>query len=154
MPTLLTQSGRLGQHTKIILMTRRSGDAGVQLECSTFALAHTQTQPWGIEIPGQCPQCGSTNSWEKVSVKEGESIKQYIFRCLFRDCSRDQLPDRLPPYRILVTKPEGSLVNGARMPNCGWFQSPSTFFAEPSHSGEKRKAGVLASRSKKGRREC
>ncbi|KAG1786053.1 uncharacterized protein HD556DRAFT_1450034 [Suillus plorans] len=57
-PELLALSGRLGLHTKVILMTLDTTSPNCQLECTTFARAHTQTQPWGIEVPAQCPQCG------------------------------------------------------------------------------------------------
>ncbi|KIK31623.1 hypothetical protein CY34DRAFT_19739, partial [Suillus luteus UH-Slu-Lm8-n1] len=68
-PALLSLSNRLGQHTKVILMTKDDAINGPRLSVTTFARAHTQTQPWGIDVPAQCPLCGSTNSWsDKVGV--------------------------------------------------------------------------------------
>ncbi|KAG1726468.1 hypothetical protein EDB19DRAFT_2043000 [Suillus lakei] len=68
-PTLLSLSSRLGQHSKVILMTLDDAADSPRLLVMTFACTHPQTQPWGIEVPAQCPTCGFTNNWsEKMAV--------------------------------------------------------------------------------------
>ncbi|KAG1718762.1 hypothetical protein EDB19DRAFT_1920080 [Suillus lakei] len=62
-PTLLSLSNRLGLHTNVIVMT--TVDDAVQLSVTMFARAHPQTKPWGINVPAQCPLCGSTSSWSE-----------------------------------------------------------------------------------------
>lgn len=140
-PTLLTMSGGLGQHTSVILMTPVNIDGCCKLELTTFAHAHTQTSPWGLHIPAQCPQCGSTKSWaERVAVTVSDesrnmhasrqaSVCQYIYTCKYTNCGSMQ---KLPCYKFSVTKPPGSIINSARTKNCAWFQSPSSHFVSQS----------------------
>ncbi|OAX36495.1 hypothetical protein K503DRAFT_772460 [Rhizopogon vinicolor AM-OR11-026] len=140
-PTLLSLSSRLGLHTHVCLMTRQHGYSCVQLECTIFSLADAQTRPWGIEIPGQCPQCGSISAWKKASLTNGPGVVKYAYSCQFSQCGTEQ---RLDPYKVIITKPPGVLVNAARTSSCGWFQSPSSFFAELSPPSKgKRKTGAL-----------
>lgn len=139
-PALLSLSNRLGQHTKVILMTKDDAINGPRLSVTTFARAHTQTQPWGIDVPAQCPLCGSTNSWsDKVGVTALEKsdrsnapdqavVTSYIFTCTYTECGRSQGKH---PHRFNITKPPGNLVGGAKSKSSGWFQSPSTFFSTP-----------------------
>ncbi|KAG1898922.1 uncharacterized protein F5891DRAFT_981575 [Suillus fuscotomentosus] len=118
-----------------------------KLELTTFARAHTETSPWGLDIPAQCPQCGSTKSWaERVAVTVA-------------DKSHDEdAPDcvSLPPYKLSVTKPPGSIVNSAKTKNCAWFQSPSTHFVLQSSAvstqGKHMNEGVPTGTAKKARR--
>ncbi|KAG1863116.1 hypothetical protein F4604DRAFT_1683705 [Suillus subluteus] len=140
-PTLLSMSGGLGQHTSVILMTPVNIDGCCKLELTTFARAHTQTSPWGVPIPAQCPQCGSTKSWgERVAVTVSDenrdahasaqgSVCQYIYTCKYTNCGSTQ---KLPCYKFSVTKPPGSIINTARTKNCAWFKSPSTHFVSQS----------------------
>ncbi|KAG1743600.1 uncharacterized protein EDB91DRAFT_1247101 [Suillus paluster] len=140
-PTLLSMSGGLGQHTSVILMTPVNIDGCCKLELTTFARAHTQTSPWGVPIPAQCPQCGSTKSWgERVAVTVSDenrdahasaqgSVCQYIYTCKYTNCGSTQ---KLPCYKFSVTKPPGSIINNARTKNCAWFKSPSTHFVSQS----------------------
>ncbi|KAG1740267.1 hypothetical protein EDB19DRAFT_1908441 [Suillus lakei] len=139
--TLLSMSGSLGQHTSIILMTPINIDGCCKLELTTFARTHTQTSPWGIPIPAQCPQCGSTKSWaERVAVTVSDenhdthashqvSVCQYIYTCKYTNCGSMQ---KLPCYKFSVTKPPGSIINSTRTKNCVWFKSPSTHFVSQS----------------------
>ncbi|KAG1879765.1 hypothetical protein F4604DRAFT_1922977 [Suillus subluteus] len=120
-PTLLSMSGGLGQHASIILMT--------------------PTSPWGLHIPAQCPQCGSTKSWaDRVSVTVSDesrnahascqaSVCQYIYTCKYTNCGSVQ---KLPCYKFSVTKPPGSIIKSARTKKCAWFKSPSTHFVSQS----------------------
>ncbi|KAG1864357.1 hypothetical protein F4604DRAFT_1928800 [Suillus subluteus] len=139
-PALLSLSNRLGQHSKVILMTKDDAITRPQLSVTTFARAHTQTQPWGIEVPAQCPLCGSTNSWsEKVGVTaldesqvigdpDQATVARYIYTCTHIECDKSQ---GKPPHRFHVAKPPGFLVSMAKSKRSGWFQSPSTIFPPP-----------------------
>jgi hypothetical protein len=127
--TLLSLSNRLGQHTNIIVMTTMD-DAinGTQLSVTTFSRAHPQTKPWGIEVPAQCPLCGSTNSWsEKVGVTAPAqaTVINYVYICTYIDCSKCQGKS---PHRFDIAKPPGFLIGAAKSKTSGWFQSPSTIF--------------------------
>ncbi|KIK33203.1 hypothetical protein CY34DRAFT_100020, partial [Suillus luteus UH-Slu-Lm8-n1] len=136
-PALLSLSNRLGQHTKVILMTKDDAVNRPQLSLTTFACAHPQTQPWGIEVPAQCPLCGSTNSWsDKVGVSAvdeshlvGDSdhaaVISYIYTCKYIDCGKTQ---GKRPHKFHIAKPPGKLINAAKSMGSGWFQSPSTIF--------------------------
>lgn len=153
-PELLSLSGRLGLHTKVILMTPDPTSPHRQLECTTFARAHTQTQPWGMEVPAQCPQCGSTKSWsEKVALTvhadshrfaemSNPSVTRYVYSCKYSNCGTAQ---RLAPHKFIIERPPGFMVNSARTTKCGWFQAPSTFYSPPSLMKGKRKSQVDAS---------
>ncbi|KAG1807567.1 hypothetical protein EV424DRAFT_1543857 [Suillus variegatus] len=122
-PELLSLSGRLGLHTKVILMTPDPTSPHRQLECTTFARAHTQTQPWGMEVPAQCPQCGSTKSWsEKVALTvradshqfaetSNPSVTRYVYSCKYSNCGTAQ---RLAPHKFIIERPPGFMVNSAR----------------------------------------
>ncbi|KAG1806326.1 uncharacterized protein HD556DRAFT_1302831 [Suillus plorans] len=80
-PELLSLSGHLGLHTKVILVTLDPTSLHHQLECTIFACAHTQTQPWGIEVPMQCPQCGSIKSWsEKIALTSAVTSELSVTR--------------------------------------------------------------------------
>ncbi|KAG1892919.1 uncharacterized protein F5891DRAFT_986304 [Suillus fuscotomentosus] len=155
----------LGQHTSIILMTRVNIEGCCKLELTTFACAHTQTSPWGWDIPAQFPQCGSTKSWaERVTVTVADkshdedapdhvSVCWYIYTCKYTNCGSMQ---KLPPYKLSVTKPPGSIVNSAKAKNCAWFQSPSTHFVLQSSAvstqGKRMNEGVPTGTAKKARR--
>lgn len=140
-PTLLSLSSRLGQHTKVILMTRDDANGTRKLLVTTFARAHIQTQPWGIQVPAQCPRCGSTNSWsERVGSKafteslnsgvaDQVSVSRYLYSCLYAQCGKAQ---GMPCYKFHIDKPPGSIINAAKSKSSGWFQSPSTTFPPPS----------------------
>ncbi|KAG2089641.1 hypothetical protein BD769DRAFT_1679873 [Suillus cothurnatus] len=137
-----------------------------KLELTTFACAHTQTSPWGLDIPAQCPQCGSTKSWAaRVTVTVADkshdtdtpdhvSVCWYIYTCKYTNCSSMQ---KLPPYKLLVTKPPGSIVNSAKTKNCAWFQSPSTHFVLQSSAlstqGKRMNEEVPTGTAKKAHRE-
>ncbi|KAG1747473.1 hypothetical protein EDB19DRAFT_1826196 [Suillus lakei] len=165
-PTLLSMSGGLGQHTSVILMTPVNIDGCCKLELTTFARAHTQTSPWGIPIPVQCPQCGSTKSWaERVAVTVSDenrdahasrqvSVCQYIYTCKYTNCGSTQ---KLPRYKFSVTKPPGSIINSARTKNCAWFKSPSTHFVSQSlpdsTQGKRKNETAPPGTAKKARRQ-
>ncbi|KAG1850367.1 hypothetical protein DFJ58DRAFT_729245 [Suillus subalutaceus] len=118
-PGLLALSSRLGQHSKVILMTKDDTADNRWLLVTMFGRAHPQTQPWGIEVPGQCPLCGLTNSWsEKVAVM------------LFDVDTGDQATGK-PPHKFHISKPPGSMVSGTRTKQSTWFQSPSSIFPPP-----------------------
>ncbi|KAG2031759.1 hypothetical protein BDR03DRAFT_1015794 [Suillus americanus] len=108
-PSLLSLSNRLGLHSKIISMTRDNTTHSPRLFVTTYIRAHLQTQPWGIEVPSQCPLCGSTNSV----------------------AAQDQATGGKSPHRFQIDKPPGFLVNAAKSRNSGWFQSPSVIFPSP-----------------------
>ncbi|KAG2140220.1 uncharacterized protein EDB93DRAFT_1105958 [Suillus bovinus] len=139
-PALLFLFNRLGQHSKVILMTRDDSANSPRLLVTTFACAHMQTQPWGIEVPGQCPLCGSTNSWsEKVGVavlnksedanaQDWATVARYIYTCTYIGCGKSQ---EKPSHRFYMDKPPGVLVNAAKSKTSGWFKSPSTIFPPP-----------------------
>jgi hypothetical protein len=164
-PTLLSMSGGLGQHTSVILMTPVNIDGCCKLELTTFARAHTQTSPWGLHIPAQCPQCGSTKSWaDRVAVTVSDesrnahascqaSVCQYIYTCKYTNCGSAQ---KLPCYKFSVTKPPGSIINSARTKNCAWFQSPSTHFVSQSllesTQGKRKNETTSPGTAKKARR--
>ncbi|KAG2047201.1 hypothetical protein BDR06DRAFT_1032530 [Suillus hirtellus] len=136
-----------------------------KLELTTFAHAHTQTSPWGLDIPAQCPQCSSTKSWaERVAVMVADksrdkdapdrvSVCQYIYTCKYTNCGSMQ---KLPPYKLSITKPPGSIVNSAKTKNCAWFQSPSTHFVLQSSAvstqGKHMNEGVPTGTAKKAHR--
>ncbi|KAG2049653.1 hypothetical protein BDR06DRAFT_1011889 [Suillus hirtellus] len=136
-PGLLALSSRLGQHTKVILMIREDTHGMHNLLVTQFARAHIQTQPWGIAVPGQCPLCGSTNSWSaRVAVQgacgsckpddpDQAPVSRYLYACTYPECGRVQ---GKPPYKFHIEKPPGSLVNAAMTKTSSWFQSPSTTF--------------------------
>ncbi|KAG2102555.1 uncharacterized protein F5147DRAFT_776303 [Suillus discolor] len=124
-PSLLSLSNHLGLHSKIISMTRDNAAHFPRLLVTTYARAHPQTQPWGIEVPSQCPLCGSTNSWsEKVSVTASQQSQGVA--------AQDQAAGGKSPHRFQIDKPPGFLVNAAKSRNSGWFQSPSAIFPSPS----------------------
>ncbi|KAG2158721.1 uncharacterized protein EDB93DRAFT_1245953 [Suillus bovinus] len=136
-PGLLSLSSCLGQHTKVILMIREVAHSVHNLLVTQFARAHMQTQPWGIAVPGQCPLCGSTNSWSaRVAVRgacgsrkpddpDQAPVSRYLYACTYPECGRVQ---GKPPYKFHIEKPPGSLVNTAVTKTSSWFQSPSTTF--------------------------
>ncbi|KAG1825173.1 hypothetical protein EV424DRAFT_1345847 [Suillus variegatus] len=136
-PSLLSLSSPLGQHTNVILMTRHDAGGTPKLLVTNFARAHTQTQPWGIAVPSQCPLCGSTNSWsEKVAVKvsyesldpgvpDEAPVYRYLYSCTYPDCGKAQ---RKPCHKFHIEKPPGSILKAAKTKSSGWFQSPSTTF--------------------------
>ncbi|KAG1747326.1 hypothetical protein EDB19DRAFT_1826085 [Suillus lakei] len=136
-PGLLTLSSCLGQHTKVILMTREEAHGVHNLLVTQFAHAHTQTQPWGILVHGQCPLCGSTNSWStKVAVwaadesrepdvQDQAPVSKYLYACAYPECGKAQ---NKSSYKFYIDKPPGSLVNAAKTKSSNWFQSPSTTF--------------------------
>ncbi|KAG2109051.1 uncharacterized protein F5147DRAFT_773393 [Suillus discolor] len=124
-PSLLSLSNRLGLHSKIISMTRDNAAHFPRLFVTTYARAHPQTQLWGIEVPSQCPLCGSTNSWsEKVGVTASQQSQGVA--------AQDQAAGGKSPHRFQIDKPPGFLVNAAKSRNSGWFQSPSAIFPSPS----------------------
>ncbi|KAG1728013.1 hypothetical protein EDB19DRAFT_1832909 [Suillus lakei] len=136
-PDLLTLSSRLGQHTKVILMTREDAHGMHNLLVTQFAWAHLQTQPWGILVPGQCPLCGSTNSWStKVAVQAADEsrepgvqdqapVSRYLYACAYPECGKAQ---NKSSYKFYIDKLPGFLVNAAKTKSSSWFQSPSTTF--------------------------
>jgi hypothetical protein len=130
-PGLLALSSRLGQHTKVILMIREDAHGVHNLLVTQFSRAHTQIQPWGILVPGQCPLCGSTNSWStKVAVRapdvqDQSPVSRYLYTCAYPECGKAQ---NTPSYKFHIDKPPGVLVNAARTKSSNWFQSPSTTF--------------------------
>ncbi|KAG2741535.1 hypothetical protein P692DRAFT_20880080 [Suillus brevipes Sb2] len=130
-PGLLALSSRLGQHTKVILMIREDAHSVHNLLVTQFARAHTQIRPWGILVPGQCPLCGSTNSWStKVAVRapdvqDQSPVSRYLYTCAYPECGKAQ---NTPSYKFHIDKPPGVLVNAARTKSSNWFQSPSTIF--------------------------
>ncbi|KAG1892059.1 hypothetical protein F4604DRAFT_1912790 [Suillus subluteus] len=163
-PELLALSGRLGLHTKVILMTPDTASPHHQLECTTFARAHTQTQPWGVDVPAQCPQCGSTKSWsEKVAltvrVDSNDSdessasqptVTRYVYSCKYTNCGTAQ---RLPAYKFIIERPPGFMVNSARTTKGGWFQSPSIMYLPSPTKGKRKNQEATSMRSaKKGRK--
>jgi hypothetical protein len=128
-PTLLSLSNRLGLHTNVIVMT--TVDDAVQLSVTTFARAHPQTKPWGIDVPAQCPLCGSTSSWsEKVGVMAPAqaTVINYVYTCTYVECGKRQGKS---PHRFDIAKPPGFLVSAAKSKTSGWFQSPCTIFPPP-----------------------
>ncbi|KAG1753350.1 hypothetical protein EDB19DRAFT_1903005 [Suillus lakei] len=128
-PTLLSLSNRLGLHTNVIVMT--TVDDAVQLSVTTFARAHPQTKPWGIDVPAQCPLCGSTSSWsEKVGVMAPAqaTVINYVYTCTYVECGKRQGKS---PHRFDIAKPPGFLVGAAKSKTSGWFQSPCTIFPPP-----------------------
>ncbi|KAG1750984.1 hypothetical protein EDD22DRAFT_957842 [Suillus occidentalis] len=107
-PGLLALSSRLGQHTKVILMIREDAHGVHNLLVTQFARAHTQTQPWGILVPGQCPLCSSTNSWStKVAVRapdvqDQSPVSRYLYTCAYPECGKAQ---NAPSYKFHIDKP-------------------------------------------------
>ncbi|KAG1832272.1 hypothetical protein F4604DRAFT_1946217 [Suillus subluteus] len=163
-PELLALSGRLGLHTKVILMTPDTASPHHQLECTTFARAHTQTQPWGVDVPAQCPQCGSTKSWsEKVALTvhadsndsdessaSQPTVTRYVYSCKYTNCGTAQ---RLPAYKFIIERPPGFMVNSARTTKGGWFQSPSIMYLPSPTKGKRKNQEATSMRSaKKGRK--
>ncbi|KAG1778005.1 hypothetical protein EV702DRAFT_1196804 [Suillus placidus] len=136
-PGLLALSSRLGQHTKVILMIKENAHGVHNLLVTQFAHAHMQTQPWGIPVPGQCPLCGSTNSWSaRVAVRapyescepdvpDQGPVSRYLYACAYPECGKAQ---GKPSYKFHIDKPPGFLVNAAKTKSSGWFQSPSAIF--------------------------
>ena len=59
---LLASSVYLARHTTVVIMTR--GVAGSQgtLDVAEYVWAHPTIQPWGHELPLQCPSCGALSS--------------------------------------------------------------------------------------------
>ncbi|KAG0698255.1 hypothetical protein DFH29DRAFT_1071219 [Suillus ampliporus] len=136
-PTLLALSSCLGQHTKVILMIREDAHGVHNLLVTQFAHAHTQTQPWGVLVPGQCPLCRSTNSWstkvavqaphesQEPHVQDQAPVSRYLYTCAYPECGKAQ---RKSSYKFHIDKPPGVLVNAAKTKSSNWFQSPSTTF--------------------------
>jgi hypothetical protein len=134
---LLTLSSRLGQHTKVILMIREDAHGVHNLLVTQFARAHPQTQPWGIFVPGQCPLCGSTNSWsarvavqavhdfQEPVVQDQAPVSRYLYACTYPECGKVQ---NKSSYKFYIDKPPGFLVDAAKIKSSTWFQSPSTTF--------------------------
>ncbi|KAG0696995.1 hypothetical protein DFH29DRAFT_879023 [Suillus ampliporus] len=108
-----------------------------QLLVTTFARAHAQVQPWGIDVPAQCPLCGSTKSWsERVAVvlhdksvdldaQDQAPVSRYLYSCTYPHCGKAQ---GKPCHKFHIDKPPGFMVNAAKSKTSGWFQSPSTIF--------------------------
>ncbi|KAG2076589.1 hypothetical protein BDR04DRAFT_1114140 [Suillus decipiens] len=109
-PDLLCLSGCLGQHSKVILMTKDDVAGSSRLSVTTFVRAHTQIQPWGIRVPPQCPLHGSTNSWsQKVPVMVSDQSHNSNSRnqaTVTRQCK--------PPHKFQIEKPPGFIINAAR----------------------------------------
>ncbi|KAG2087685.1 uncharacterized protein F5147DRAFT_781214 [Suillus discolor] len=82
------------------------------------------------------------------------SVCRYIYTCKYTNCGSMQ---KLPPYKLSVTKPPGSIVNSAKTKNCAWFQSPSTHFVLQSSAvstqGKRMNEGVPTGTAKKIRNE-
>jgi hypothetical protein len=135
--TLLSLSACLGQHSRVILMTKDDIAGSPWLVITTFARAHVQTQLWGIEVPGQCPLCGSTNSWlQKVAVMvvdkshnvdspDQTTVARYVYRCTYTNCGKRQ---HKPPHKFTIEKPPGFIINAARSKASCWFQSSPIIF--------------------------
>ncbi|KAG2096964.1 uncharacterized protein F5147DRAFT_778106 [Suillus discolor] len=86
------------------------------------------------------------------------SVCRYIYTCKYTNCGSMQ---KLPPYKLSVTKPPGSIVNSAKTKNCAWFQSPSTHFVLQSSAvstqGKRMNEGVPTGTAKKfvnGKNSC
>ncbi|KAG1838504.1 hypothetical protein C8R48DRAFT_680061 [Suillus tomentosus] len=121
------------------------------LECTTFACAHPQTQPWGIEVPAQCPQCGTTKSWSKKitltvhadshqsAATSNSSMTRYVYSCKYFNCGTAH---KLTPHKFIIERPLGFMVNSARTTKCRWFQVSSTFHSPPSLTKGKHKSQV------------
>ncbi|KAG1738156.1 uncharacterized protein EDB91DRAFT_1249475 [Suillus paluster] len=136
-PSLLSLSSRLGQHTKVILMTRDDSDGIHKLLVTTFARAQPQTHPWGIQVPAQCLLCGLTNSWSvKVggrssnapldhNVPDHNAVPRHLYSYTYTECGNAQGKTR---YKFFVDKPPSFIVKAAKTNTSGWFQSPSTNF--------------------------
>ncbi|KAG1731125.1 hypothetical protein EDB19DRAFT_1912608 [Suillus lakei] len=136
-PGLLTLSSRLGQHTKVILMTREDAHGVHNLLVTQFAWVHLQTQPWGILVPGQCPLCGSTNSWltkvavwaadesQEPDIQDQAPVSRYLYACTYPECSKAQ---NKSSYKFYIDKPPGFLVNAAKTKSSSWLQSPPLLF--------------------------
>ncbi|KAG0694061.1 hypothetical protein DFH29DRAFT_880971 [Suillus ampliporus] len=110
------------------------------LSLSSHLDQHIKVQPWGVDIPAQCPLCGSTKSWsERVAVvlhdesvdldaQDQAPVSQYLYSCTYPHCGKAK---GKPCHKFHIEKPPGFMVNAAKSKTSGWFQSPSTIFLLP-----------------------
>ena len=59
---LLASSVYLARHTSVVIMVRQGSASLCALDVAEYIWAHPTIQPWGHELPLQCPSCGALSS--------------------------------------------------------------------------------------------
>jgi hypothetical protein len=89
---MLTASSQsnIARHTGVVHIHREDG---ASLQVWEYKFAHNKFRPWGNNLPGSCPTCGSPQSWGRP-VTQKEAL---VFSCKFKKCKG----------RCRFVKPEG-----------------------------------------------
>ena len=95
----LRQCLTLGRHTNIIHLHSQ----GV----TRYIWAHRDYQPWGQQLPLQCPHCGILDPWASTFVKGSNG---YRFECKNSHCSMVDGRMSRETYAFKVDKPEGGML--------------------------------------------
>jgi hypothetical protein len=112
-------SGRLGMHSNVIYIALAEQQSSVAVQVTKFVWSHHDLHPWGADLPLQCPQCGTPQSWVHVVI--GTSYK---FECRYRRCGREKRQRQADgPYSTTVHRPAGSeLLPNGRRAGSGWLK--------------------------------
>ncbi|KIM68325.1 hypothetical protein SCLCIDRAFT_106235 [Scleroderma citrinum Foug A] len=65
---VLRESAYLGMHTGIVHFSLGNQEDTNISKVVKYVWAHHDYQPWGVELPMQCPQCGTGQKWASVQT--------------------------------------------------------------------------------------
>lgn len=116
---VLKESAHLGMHTGVVHFSLGDqGDANV-LEVVKYVWAHRDYQPWGVELPMQCPQCGAVQKWASVQTRDGG----YMYECVYPRCGYDGNARRAWPHTMTVERPKGATLLKSNGGQGGWMRA-------------------------------
>ena len=105
MGELLAPSIFLGRHTSVIILTRQGTSHPAEtlgpLQQHEYVWSHPTIRPFGVELPVQCPLCGSLASLRCRATEELVRV-----RCGSKNCSFVHTYSR-PPGLTMIKSGEG-----------------------------------------------
>ncbi|KAG8212830.1 hypothetical protein J3R82DRAFT_11128 [Butyriboletus roseoflavus] len=111
-PVTLEQSNNLNRYSRVYVLLL-SQDRKI-INTARYLWLHRDYQPWGKDVPMQCPKCGAPQERWSQTAKHGG----YEFKCRNPHCHGDKVEEQ---YTFYVKKPKWlTLLPHGKTRTSGW----------------------------------
>ena len=115
---VLMESMYLGMHTGIVHFSLGDQEDTNISKVIKYVWVHHDYQPWGMELPMQCPQCGTVQKWASMQTRDGG----YMYECVYRRCGYDGNARRAWSHMMTVEHPKGATLLKLNGGQGGWMR--------------------------------
>ena len=115
---VLRESTYLGMHTGIVHFSLGDQENVNISKVIKYVWAHCNYQPWGMELPMQCPQCGTVQKWASVQTEDGG----YMYECVYWRCGYNGNTRQAWLHTMTVEHPKGATLLKLNGGQGGWMR--------------------------------